>query len=130
MSMLAGMFTGEAERHYWSRARTSWTVGSSASRIGRRFLAFVGGEHARAIAAGPPTRSAAAPSPPDVRAAGAAPAWRTASTPRSAWVPAWRSDRLRSRRERPWQRYQLQRLRGGLRLVMRRLLDHDAAEEH
>ncbi|WP_055616888.1 DUF6082 family protein [Streptomyces phaeochromogenes] len=77
--MLSGMFTGEAGRHYWSRARTSWTASSSGSRIGRRFLAIVGEEHARAVAAGPPTRSAVAPSPPDVPAAGAAPVWWTAA---------------------------------------------------
>jgi hypothetical protein len=77
--MLSGMFTGEAGRHYWSRARTSWTASSSGSRIGRRFLAIVGEEHARAVAAGPPTRSAVAPSPPDVPGAGAAPVWRTAA---------------------------------------------------
>ncbi|MFG2800004.1 DUF6082 family protein [Streptomyces pseudovenezuelae] len=76
--MLSGMFTGEAGRHYWSRARISWTASSSGSRIGRRFLAIVGEEHARAVAAGPPTRSAVAPSAPDVPAAGAAPVWRTA----------------------------------------------------
>ncbi|MFF1325087.1 DUF6082 family protein [Streptomyces chartreusis] len=76
--MLSGMFTGEAGRHYWSRARTSWTASSSGSRIGRRFLAIVGEEHARAVATGPPTRSAVAPSPPDVPAAGAAPVWQTA----------------------------------------------------
>ncbi|MET8170193.1 DUF6082 family protein [Streptomyces sp. NPDC005329] len=77
--MLSGMFTGEAGRYYWSRARTSWTASSSGSRIGRRFLAIVGEEHTRAIAAGPPTRSAVAPRPPDVPVAGAAPAWRTAA---------------------------------------------------
>ncbi|MET7439144.1 DUF6082 family protein [Streptomyces sp. NPDC004082] len=77
--MLSGMFTGEAGRHYWSRARTSWTASSSGSRIGRRFLAIVGEEHARAVAAGPPTRSALPPSPPDVPAAGAPPVWRTAA---------------------------------------------------
>ncbi|MEV0904033.1 DUF6082 family protein [Streptomyces hokutonensis] len=45
--MLAGMFTGEAGRHYWSRAHASWIASSSGSRVGRRFLAIVGEEHAR-----------------------------------------------------------------------------------
>ncbi|MFI7388091.1 DUF6082 family protein [Streptomyces sp. NPDC049813] len=75
--MLAGMFTGEAGRHYWTRARISWTAGSSGNRVGRRFLTIVSEEHARAVAAGPPTPSAAAPRPPDVPVAGATPAWRT-----------------------------------------------------
>ena len=75
--MLAGMFTGEAGRHYWSRAHTSWIAGSSGSRVGRRFLAIVGEEHARAVTSGPPTRSPIAPSPPVVPAAEASPAWRT-----------------------------------------------------
>ncbi|MFF4039585.1 DUF6082 family protein [Streptomyces sp. NPDC001816] len=77
--MLAGMFTGEAGRYYWGRAQTSWTASASGSRIGRRFLAIVGDEHAVAVAvaAGPPTRSAVAPSPPDVPGAGAALVWRT-----------------------------------------------------
>lgn len=75
--MLAGMFTGEAGRHYWSRARPSWIASSSGSRIGRRFLAIVGEEHARAVTVGPPTRSAVVASPPGVPVTGAAPAWRT-----------------------------------------------------
>lgn len=75
--MLAGMFTGEAGRRYWGKAHTSWAASSSGSRIGRRFLAIVDEEHARAVAAGPPTRSAVAPSPPDVPAAGASTLWRT-----------------------------------------------------
>lgn len=75
--MLAGMFTGEAGRHYWSRAQVSWTVGSSGSRVGRRFLAVVGEEYARAVAAGPPTPSAVIPRPPHVPGTGARPAWRT-----------------------------------------------------
>ncbi|MER5383379.1 DUF6082 family protein [Streptomyces sp. NPDC002688] len=75
--MLAGMFTGEAGRHYWSRAHTSWIAGTSASRVGRRFLAIVGEEHARAVASGPPTRSIIAPRPPAVPASGASPALRT-----------------------------------------------------
>lgn len=75
--MLAGMFTGEAGRHYWDKAGNSWTASSSGSRIGRRFLAIVGEQHARAVAAGPPTRSAIVPSAPEVPAARASPAWRT-----------------------------------------------------
>lgn len=75
--MLAGMFTGEAGRHYWSRAHASWIASSSGSRVGRRFLAIVGEEHARAVASGPPTRSPIAPRPPAVPAAGQWPAWRT-----------------------------------------------------
>ncbi|MFE2432756.1 DUF6082 family protein [Streptomyces sp. NPDC059373] len=75
--MLAGMFTGEAGRHYWSRAHTSWIAGSSGSRVGRRFLAIVGEEHARAVASGPPTCSPIASRPPAVPVAGASPAWRT-----------------------------------------------------
>lgn len=75
--MLAGMFTGEAGRRYWGKAHTSWAASSSGSRIGRRFLAIVDEEHARAVAAGPPTHSAVAPSPPDVPAAGASTLWRT-----------------------------------------------------
>ncbi|GHH68276.1 hypothetical protein GCM10018775_92740 [Streptomyces umbrinus] len=71
--MLAGMFAGEAGRHYWSRAHTSWIPSTSASRVGRRFLAIVGEEHARAVASGPPTRSTIASRPP----AGASPALRT-----------------------------------------------------
>ncbi|MFF7751627.1 DUF6082 family protein [Streptomyces sp. NPDC007971] len=51
--MLAGTFTGEAGRHYWSRAHASWIASSSGSRVGRRFLAIVGEEHARAVASGP-----------------------------------------------------------------------------
>ncbi|MGW0652926.1 DUF6082 family protein [Streptomyces umbrinus] len=53
---LAGMFTGEAGRQYRSRAHASWIASSSGSRVGRRFLAIVGEEHARATALGPPTR--------------------------------------------------------------------------
>ncbi|MFI6547321.1 DUF6082 family protein [Streptomyces prunicolor] len=75
--MLAGMFTGEAGRNYWSRAHPSWIASSSGSRVGRRFLAIVGEEHARAVASGPPTRSPNAPSPPAVPVAGVSPAWRT-----------------------------------------------------
>ncbi|MEU7471803.1 DUF6082 family protein [Streptomyces sp. NPDC044984] len=45
--MLAGMFTGEAGRDHWRRARTSWTARTSGSRVGRRFLRIVGEEHAR-----------------------------------------------------------------------------------
>jgi hypothetical protein len=75
--MLAGMFTGEAGRHYWSRAHTSWIASSSGSRVGRRFLAIVGDEHARAVASGPPTRSPIVSPSPAVPAAGASPAWRT-----------------------------------------------------
>lgn len=75
--MLAGMFTGEAGRHYWSRAHTSWIASSSGSRVGRRFLAVVGEEHARAVASGPPTRSPLASRPPAVPGAGASPALRT-----------------------------------------------------
>jgi hypothetical protein len=75
--MLAGMFTGEAGRHYWSRAHTSWIASSSGSRVGRRFLAIVGEEHARAVTSGPPTRSPIASRPPAAPAAGASPAWRT-----------------------------------------------------
>jgi hypothetical protein len=69
--MLAGMFTGEAGRHYWSRAHASWIASSSGSRVGRRFLAIMGEEHARAIASGPPTRSTVAPSPPAAPVTGA-----------------------------------------------------------
>ncbi|MFM9696987.1 DUF6082 family protein [Streptomyces europaeiscabiei] len=75
--MLAGMFTGEAGRHYWSRAHTSWIAGSSGSRVGRRFLAIVGEEHARAVASGPPTHSPIASRPSAVAVAGSSPAWRT-----------------------------------------------------
>ncbi|MFH0176635.1 DUF6082 family protein [Streptomyces cacaoi] len=75
--MLAGMFTGEAGRHYWSRSHTSWIASSSGSRVGRRFLAVVGEEHARAVASGPPTRSPIAPGPPAAPVAGTSPAWRT-----------------------------------------------------
>ncbi|MGW0836621.1 DUF6082 family protein [Streptomyces prunicolor] len=75
--MLAGMFTGEAGRRYWSRAHPSWIAGSSGSRVGRRFLAIVGEEHARAVASGPPTRSPNAPGPPAVPVTGVSPAWRT-----------------------------------------------------
>jgi hypothetical protein len=75
--MLAGMFTGEAGRHYWSRAHASWIASSSGSRVGRRFLAIVGEEHARAVASGPPTRSPITPRPPASPVAGATPAWRT-----------------------------------------------------
>ncbi|MFF3417477.1 DUF6082 family protein [Streptomyces sp. NPDC002698] len=75
--MLAGMFTGEAGRHYWNRAHTSWIAGSSGSRVGRRFLAIVGEEHARAVASGPPTHSPIASPPPAAPISGASPAWRT-----------------------------------------------------
>ncbi|MEV6481153.1 DUF6082 family protein [Streptomyces sp. NPDC051576] len=75
--MLTGMFAGESGRHYWSRAQTSWIASSAGSRAGRRFLALVGEEHARAVAAGPPTRSTVTPGPPGAPAAGSAPAWRT-----------------------------------------------------
>ncbi|MGW1002513.1 DUF6082 family protein [Streptomyces sp. NPDC002520] len=75
--MLAGMFTGEAGRDYWSRARTSWVARSSGSRVGRRFVAVVGEEHARAVAAGPPTRSPLAPDPPAASVAGTSRGWRT-----------------------------------------------------
>ncbi|MGW3284765.1 DUF6082 family protein [Streptomyces sp. NPDC001002] len=75
--MLAGMFTGEAGRHYWSRAHTSWIASSSGSRVGRRFLAIVGEEHARAVASGPPTRSPVVPRPPAAPVAGTPPVWRT-----------------------------------------------------
>lgn len=61
--MLAGMFAGEAGRHYWSRSRTSWIASTAGSRRGRRFLAIVDEEHGRAVAAGPPTRSAIANAP-------------------------------------------------------------------
>ncbi|MEW2244063.1 DUF6082 family protein [Streptomyces sp. NPDC026666] len=74
--MLSGMFTGEAARGYWNRARISWTACSSGSRADRRFMAIVGEEHTRAVTAGPPTPSAVVPRPPDVPVAGAAPAWR------------------------------------------------------
>ncbi|WP_326732485.1 DUF6082 family protein [Streptomyces phaeochromogenes] len=77
--MLTGMFTGEAGRHYWSRAHPSWIASSSGSRVGRRFLAIVGEEHARAVASGPPTRSPNAPSQPAVPVAGVSPAWRTSA---------------------------------------------------
>lgn len=77
--MLAGMFTGGAGRHYWSRAHASWIASSSGSRVGRRFLAIVGEEHARAIAAGPPTRSTVVPSPPAAPVAGASRAWRASA---------------------------------------------------
>lgn len=71
--MLVGMFTGEAGRLYWSRSHTSWIASSSGSRRGRRFLAIVSEEHGRAVAAGPPTRSAIA-SAPAGPAAGPSPA--------------------------------------------------------
>ncbi|OQQ13774.1 hypothetical protein B0675_26355 [Streptomyces sp. M41(2017)] len=71
--MLAGMFTGEAGRHYWSRSHTSWTASSSGSRVGRRFLAIVGEEHARAVAAGPPTPATTAPRPSAVPGGGTMP---------------------------------------------------------
>ncbi|GAA3080310.1 hypothetical protein GCM10017600_03770 [Streptosporangium carneum] len=74
--MLAGMFAGEAGRRYWGRARTSWIAGSSGSRVGRRFLAVVSEEHARAVAAGPPARSVVVSDPPAAPAARAARVWR------------------------------------------------------
>ncbi|MFJ6892932.1 DUF6082 family protein [Streptomyces hokutonensis] len=75
-AMLAGMFTGEAGRRYWSRARASWIASSSGSRVGRRLLAIMGEEHARAAASGPPTRSPIASRPPAVPVVGSSPAWR------------------------------------------------------
>ncbi len=75
--MLAGMFTGRAGRRYWGKAHASWAASSSGSRIGRRFLAIVGEEHARAVAAGPPTHSPVVPGPPDVPTTAASPVWRT-----------------------------------------------------
>lgn len=77
--MLAGMFTGEAGRHCWSRAHPSWIAGSSGSRTGRRFLAIVGEEHARAVASGPPTPSPLASHPPAVPVAGASNVLRTSA---------------------------------------------------
>ncbi|MBK3570632.1 DUF6082 family protein [Streptomyces sp. MBT62] len=74
--MLAGMFTGEAGRRYWIRAHTSWIAGSSGSRTGRRFLAIVGEEHARAAASGPPTRSPIPSRPPAVPVVRRSPTWR------------------------------------------------------
>ncbi|WP_217200340.1 DUF6082 family protein [Streptomyces buecherae] len=79
--MLAGMFTGEAGRHYWERAHASWAASASGSRVGRRFLVIVAEEHARAVASGPPVRSAAPPDPPvppDVPPAGTPSAWQAA----------------------------------------------------
>ncbi|MFD7836139.1 DUF6082 family protein [Streptomyces sp. NPDC059761] len=75
--MLAGMFTGEAGRTYWSRARTSWIASASGSRRGRHFLTIVGEEYDRAAAAGPPTRSTVTSSPPGGAASGTSRAWRT-----------------------------------------------------
>ncbi|MFE9604920.1 DUF6082 family protein [Streptomyces hokutonensis] len=68
--------TGEAGRRYWSRAHASWIASSSGSRVGRRFLAIVGEEHARSAASGPPTRSPIASRPPAVPVMGSSPAWR------------------------------------------------------
>ncbi|MDX2813194.1 DUF6082 family protein [Streptomyces sp. NPDC006207] len=65
--MLAGMFTGEAGRDYWSRAGASWIARSSGSRAGRRFLGVVGEELARAVAAGPPARTPRVPGVPAPR---------------------------------------------------------------
>ncbi|MBC3987336.1 hypothetical protein H8N00_00085 [Streptomyces sp. AC563] len=79
--MLAGMFTGEAGRHYWERAHASWAASASGSRVGRRFLVIVAEEHVRAVASGPPVRSAAPPDPPDppdVPPAGTPSAWQAA----------------------------------------------------
>ncbi|WP_346094096.1 DUF6082 family protein [Streptomyces olivaceiscleroticus] len=79
--MLAGMFTGEAGRHYWIRAHASWIASSSASRVGRRFLAIVNEEHARAVAAGPPIRSnvVSGPPPPAAPVTGTSRAGRTSA---------------------------------------------------
>lgn len=75
--MLAGMFTGEAGRTYWSRAGTSWIASASGSRRGRHFLTIVGEEHDRAAAAAPPTRSIVTSSPSGGAASGTSRAWRT-----------------------------------------------------
>lgn len=76
--MLAGMFSGEAGRDYWGRSHPSWIARTSGSRAGRRFAAVVGDEHARATAAGPPTRSPLASDPSPASVTGISPVWRTA----------------------------------------------------
>ena len=56
---LADMFQSEVGRQYWSHARSVWSLALGESRQGRRFVQIVEDEYNRAVAAGPPSITAA-----------------------------------------------------------------------
>jgi hypothetical protein len=56
---LADMFQSEVGRQYWSHARSVWRLALSESRQGRRFVQIVEDEYNSAVAAGPPSITAA-----------------------------------------------------------------------
>lgn len=61
-NMLGGMFQGHVGRRFWPMARDAWLAGSGGTRRGRRFIAVIDDEYAKAVAAGPPvTRGAPEP---------------------------------------------------------------------